>query len=161
MAIVVKASWPDQRIIRGTLETIADIVAKEGVLRQAMIVVSHVLDSEYELSKLYDKGLLTCTAVLRTSMMKELETVAPLTGSKKNRTAILSVSERGAKLGQRIKSLVAPHADCFEKENRPSGGEAIYFDSLKNHIGQIFKDYDQVLLYYVTRYCSAHDCTIY
>ena len=32
-------------------KTIADIVAKEGVLRQAMIVVSHVLDSEYELSK--------------------------------------------------------------------------------------------------------------
>jgi len=28
VAIVVKASWPDQRIIRGTLETIADIVAK-------------------------------------------------------------------------------------------------------------------------------------
>ena len=78
-------------------------------------------------------------------MMKKLETGAPMTEAKKNRTAILSVSERGAKLGQRIKSLVAPHADCFEKENRPSGGEAIYFDSLKNHIGQIFKDYDQVL----------------
>ena len=77
--------------------------------------------------------------------MKNLETVVPTTGAKKNRTAILSVSERGAKLGQRIKSLVAPHADCFEKENRPSGSEAIYFDSLKNHIGQIFKDYDQVL----------------
>ena len=77
--------------------------------------------------------------------MKNLETVVPTTEAKKNRTAILSVSERGAKLGQRIKSLVAPHADCFEKENRPSGGEAIYFDSLKNHIGQIFKDYDQVL----------------
>ena len=56
VAIVVKASWPDQRIIRGTLETIADVVAEEGVIRQAMIVVSHVLDSEYELSKLYDKG---------------------------------------------------------------------------------------------------------
>ena len=55
-AIVVKSSLALQRIIRGTLETIADIVAKEGVLRQAMIVVSHVLDSEYELSKLYDKG---------------------------------------------------------------------------------------------------------
>lgn len=56
VAIVVKASWPDQRIIRGTLETITDIVSKEGVLRQAMIVVSKVLDSDYELSKLYDKG---------------------------------------------------------------------------------------------------------
>ena len=52
-------------------------------------------------------------------MMKELETVASTTGIKKNRTAILSVSERGAKLGQRIKSLVAPHADCFEKKIVP------------------------------------------
>ena len=77
--------------------------------------------------------------------MKELESDAPITTGNKNRTAILSVSERGAKIGQRIKSLVAPHADCYEKENRPSGGEAIYFDSLKHHIGQIFKDYDQVL----------------
>lgn len=56
VAIVVKASWPDQRIIRGTLETIADVVAEEGVIRQAMIVVSRVLDTNYELSKLYDKG---------------------------------------------------------------------------------------------------------
>lgn len=56
VAIVVKASWPDQRIIRGTLETIADVVAEEGVIRQAMIVVSRVLDTDYELSKLYDRG---------------------------------------------------------------------------------------------------------
>ena len=56
VAIVVKASWPDQRIIRGTLETIADVVEEEGVIRQAMIVVSRVLDTDYELSKLYDKG---------------------------------------------------------------------------------------------------------
>ena len=56
VAIVVKASWPDQRIIRGTLETIADVVAEEGVIRQAMIVVSRVLDTDYEFSKLYDKG---------------------------------------------------------------------------------------------------------
>ena len=56
VAIVVKASWPDQRIIRGTLETIADVAAEEGVIRQAMIVVSRVLDTDYELSKLYDKG---------------------------------------------------------------------------------------------------------
>lgn len=55
VAIVVKASWPDQKILRGTLENIADIVAKEGVLRQAMIVVGRVLDRDYELSKLYDK----------------------------------------------------------------------------------------------------------
>ena len=48
-------------------------------------------------------------------MMKELETVASTTGAKKNRTAILSVSERGAKLGQRIKSLVANILDRFSR----------------------------------------------
>ncbi|WP_095066713.1 cobalt-precorrin 5A hydrolase [Veillonella rodentium] len=68
-----------------------------------------------------------------------------MNGKHQTKTAILSVSERGALLGQRIKSLVAPHADCYEKSNRTSGGEAIYFDSLKNHIEQIFRDYDQVL----------------
>ncbi|WP_277302285.1 cobalt-precorrin 5A hydrolase [Veillonella caviae] len=60
-------------------------------------------------------------------------------------TAILSVSKRGAELGQRIKALVAPHAVCYEKTGRESGGEAIYFDSLKPHMGDIFKTYDQVL----------------
>ena len=59
VAIVVRATWPDQRIIRGTLATIADILHKEGVLRQAMIIVSRVLDSDYKLSKLYDKGFTT------------------------------------------------------------------------------------------------------
>ena len=33
----------------------------------------------------------------------------------------------------------------MKRKTVPSGGEAIYFDSLKHHIGQIFKDYDQVL----------------
>lgn len=53
VAIVQKASWPDQRIFRGTLETIAKIVAEEGVDRTAMIVVGKVLDCNYSLSRLY------------------------------------------------------------------------------------------------------------
>lgn len=55
VAIVAKASWPDQKILRGTLKNIASIVRSESVIRQAMIVVGNVLDSDYELSKLYDK----------------------------------------------------------------------------------------------------------
>lgn len=53
VAIVQKASWPDQKIIRGTLSTIADEVKKAGVDRTAMIVVGHCLGSDYELSRLY------------------------------------------------------------------------------------------------------------
>ena len=53
IAIVQRASWPDEKIVRGTLETIvADIAGKE-IDRTAMIVVSRCLGADYELSRLY------------------------------------------------------------------------------------------------------------
>ncbi len=53
VAIVQKASWPDQRIFRGTIGTIAQIVQAEGIDRTAMIMVGGFLGDEYELSRLY------------------------------------------------------------------------------------------------------------
>jgi len=53
VAIVQKASWPDQKILRGRLTTIAEIVLQEKIDRTAMIVVGKVLDSDYDLSCLY------------------------------------------------------------------------------------------------------------
>ena len=53
VAIVQKASWPDQKIMRGTLKTIAGIVKEAGVDRTAMIVVGDCLDTDYALSRLY------------------------------------------------------------------------------------------------------------
>lgn len=53
VAIVQRASWPEQKILRGRLTTIAKIVATEKIDRTAMIVVGKVLDSDYELSCLY------------------------------------------------------------------------------------------------------------
>ncbi len=53
IAVVQKASWPEQKIVRGTLETIADIVKEENISRTAMIVVSKCLDTEYAKSRLY------------------------------------------------------------------------------------------------------------
>ncbi len=53
IAIVHKASWPEQKIIRATLETVADKVQEEGISRTAMIVVGDCLDADYSLSRLY------------------------------------------------------------------------------------------------------------
>ncbi|MCR5177256.1 MAG: precorrin-4 C(11)-methyltransferase [Anaerovibrio sp.] len=53
IAIVQRATWPEQRIFRATLETICSEIEGEGVDRTSMIVVSHVLGSDYELSRLY------------------------------------------------------------------------------------------------------------
>ena len=53
IAIVQKASWPDEKIVRGTLETIVADIAGKDIERTAMIVVSHCLGADYELSRLY------------------------------------------------------------------------------------------------------------
>jgi len=54
VAVVYRASWPDEKILQGTLENLASLIDKSGISRQALIFVGNVLDSEYEKSKLYD-----------------------------------------------------------------------------------------------------------
>lgn len=53
IAIVQRASWPEQKIVRGTLETIVEEMSDKDIDRTAMIVVSHCLGADYELSRLY------------------------------------------------------------------------------------------------------------
>ena len=53
VAVVQKASWPDERIYQGTLGTIADTIRTAGIDRTAMIVVGECLNNEYSLSRLY------------------------------------------------------------------------------------------------------------
>ena len=53
IAIVQRASWPEQKIVRATLETIVEEIADKGIDRTAMIVVSRCLGADYELSRLY------------------------------------------------------------------------------------------------------------
>jgi precorrin-4/cobalt-precorrin-4 C11-methyltransferase len=56
VAVVQKASWPDEKIVRGTLDNIASKVAESDIKKTAMIVVGDVLGTENVTpSKLYDK----------------------------------------------------------------------------------------------------------
>ncbi|MEZ8067770.1 precorrin-4 C(11)-methyltransferase [Vibrio sp. FF145] len=55
VAVVEKASHPEQRIFRATLGTIAQVMHDEGIRSTAMIIVSKVLgDNDFIDSKLYD-----------------------------------------------------------------------------------------------------------
>lgn len=54
VVVVERASWPDQRVIRGTLADIAERVLESGITRQALILVGSVFGREYSRSKLYD-----------------------------------------------------------------------------------------------------------
>ena len=59
VAVVYKASWPDQKIVIGTLNDIAQKVKDAGITKTALTVVGDFLGDEYELSKLYDKHFST------------------------------------------------------------------------------------------------------
>ena len=56
VAVVYRASWPDQKIIKGTLGDIAKKIKEEKITRTAIVIISDVIDPKtYEYSKLYDK----------------------------------------------------------------------------------------------------------
>jgi len=53
-AIVEKASWPEERLIRATLDELPPLVAEAKIKGTALIIVGDVLKGKGELSKLYD-----------------------------------------------------------------------------------------------------------
>lgn len=55
VAIVFRASWPEERIVRGRLSTIAAMVAAEPIERSAIIFVGETLEAgDFRESSLYD-----------------------------------------------------------------------------------------------------------
>lgn len=57
VAVVYRASWPDEQVIRGTLADIAARVKEAGITRTALILVGRVLgDPSFDDSRLYDAG---------------------------------------------------------------------------------------------------------
>lgn len=58
VAVVEKVSWPEERILRGTLATIAEQVEDAGITKTALIAVGDALSTTAPkaLSKLYDKA---------------------------------------------------------------------------------------------------------
>lgn len=59
VAVVYKATWPDEKIVRTTLGDLPQKMEDEGIHKTALIVVGRVLQSDYALSKLYDASFST------------------------------------------------------------------------------------------------------
>ena len=58
-AIVYKATWPDQKVFRCTVGTIAETAERENIHKMALILVGGFLGDEYDRSKLYHPGFTT------------------------------------------------------------------------------------------------------
>jgi precorrin-4/cobalt-precorrin-4 C11-methyltransferase len=59
VVVVYKATWPDQKIVRSTVEHLDEDMRKNGIRKQAMILAGWALDAKIHekdyRSKLYDK----------------------------------------------------------------------------------------------------------
>ena len=55
-AVVYRASWPDQKVVKGTLSDIAAKARRARITRTAVVLIGEALEpSSYEHSRLYDK----------------------------------------------------------------------------------------------------------
>jgi precorrin-4/cobalt-precorrin-4 C11-methyltransferase len=53
VAVIYKATWPDQKIITGTLNNIATKVKEAGITKFAQILVGDFIEGDFERSQLY------------------------------------------------------------------------------------------------------------
>ena len=58
-AIVYKASWPEEKIVRCRLCELAEKATENNITKTALIVVGHFLGDRYDRSKLYDPSFTT------------------------------------------------------------------------------------------------------
>jgi cobalt-precorrin 5A hydrolase len=88
--VVHRASWPDEKIIRGTLATIASRVKAAAIKRQALILVGGAIGESASAtpSKLYDEKF---THGFRRGSDR-----------RRNNTAVLALTRQGAELGRVI-----------------------------------------------------------
>ncbi|MBQ6779747.1 MAG: precorrin-4 C(11)-methyltransferase [Treponema sp.] len=111
-AVVYKASWQDEKIVRGTLADIAGKTAEAGITKTALVLVGDFLGDRYELSRLYDKQF--STKYRKGNLCVEELTV--------DYVAIVCFTERGAKLAERI-ALSFPNLShlfrCFGEGHLP------------------------------------------
>ena len=52
-AIVYKASWPEEKVLRCTVGTLAETAREAGISKTALILVGDFLDADFERSRLY------------------------------------------------------------------------------------------------------------
>lgn len=58
-AIVYKATWPEEKVLRCTVDSLAETAEAAGVRQTAIVFVGRFLDAPYENSRLYDPSFTT------------------------------------------------------------------------------------------------------
>ena len=135
-AVVYKASWPDERVVRGTLSDIAEKTAAAGITKTALVLVGDFLGDCHAESRLYDRHFSTAfrTASCADGEDAGLESETHgMEGQKKpvasafasfSRVAVACFSEQGKRLAERIAGAMPPSVrvatcSCYGETHAP------------------------------------------
>jgi precorrin-4 C11-methyltransferase len=133
-AVVYRASWSDEAVVRGTLSTIASRVKELNIHRQALILVGDAIgDQAGERSKLYAEDF--------------SHGYRRHAGKKRAGTAVIAVTKDGAAIGRRITSAVK-HARLFlpaAMKGECRGRTIIYYTRLQEAVREVFSSCGQII----------------
>lgn len=157
-AIVYRASWPDEKIISGTLVTIAEQVRQAGIERQAVILVGQSLKKDGgAASKLYDPAF---SHGFRTADKNTIRPVPPPSSTSfhapfSGRVAVYALTESGCQLGKEIAHAFQWDAYLARRHFAPTraiSGSLFPFDprDLGVLLGETWPHYDAHLFFMAT-----------
>lgn len=109
-AVVYKATWKDEKIVRGTLGDIAQKALEAGINKTALVLVGNFLGSDYNKSKLYDAAFSTEFRTATESASAQGVSPAALEKSPKlcfERLFIISFTDKGSSLAARISAALS------------------------------------------------------
>lgn len=134
IAVVYRASWPDQKIVTGVLADISDKVKKAGITRQAIVLIGDALAGKGEESLLYashfSHGYRDAKSTNNTDVTKsELRIDSRFFG----KTAIHAITEEGVKVAQKLSyslnaTIIAPEKFANKDNDKLSTYKSGEFD---------------------------------
>ncbi len=138
-AVVYRATWPDEKVIRGTLADIAARTAEAGIDRHALIIVGDCLGgAPAETSRLYAPEFSHAFRRARSNRLQG--------------TAIIAVSRRGWHTGKRLlhgmeeSRLYVPERFCEEERDE----RVLFYKSLEKTVSEAFECSDKVIFIMAT-----------
>jgi precorrin-4 C11-methyltransferase len=131
IAVVFRASWPDERILRGTLADIAGQVEEAAINNHALIVVSPALEP---------------AAKDEAAPVSHLYGAAMAVPSRRPTTAIVTLSRGSADLGRRLHGLM-PDSVLYvptrfaSTDDSPESGVIAYETSVRQVLQSAFQEH--------------------
>ena len=138
VAVVYRASWPDEKIFRGKLSNIAEQIKSNNIRSQGMIIVGDVLKKKGELSGLYHSAFAHAFREAdQTAELPEYLKTAEINNALEDKNvtvkkyAVYSLTENGLNLSMRIAQGLND-CDIFASDKFQSDQHAlpvVYFSS--------------------------------